>query len=99
MHDRSSFLRRITPSITSIACTRVFLELSGTRPYAYGGRNRRNRSMRTVIVRGPVGTTAQSTSAGAYALTTLGNTTIGTDVGSIAEFTWNPSSAPSAQTV
>lgn len=29
MHDQSLHLRRITPSITSIACTRVFLELRG----------------------------------------------------------------------
>ena len=29
MHDRSLVLHSITPSITSLACTRVFLELRG----------------------------------------------------------------------
>ena len=122
MHDRSSFLRRITPSITSLACTRVFLELrgfilhSGTEslpPYASGTlpsyhgpgddrkdaleglrrRNRRNLSLDSFV--SDLGeTTTQSTSAGVYELTTLGNTVIGTDVSSIAGFTGSPSSAP-----
>ncbi len=118
MHDRSLLLRRITPSITSLACTRVFLELrglilhSGTEnlpPYAPGtfpsyhgpgddqkgsseGLRRRNRRSLSpeFFVSDPGGTTAQSTSAGVYELTNFGNTTIGTDVSSIAGFTGSP---------
>jgi hypothetical protein len=49
------------------------------------------------LVSDPGGTTAQSTSTGVYELTTFGNTTIGMDMSSVAEFTGSPSSAPSAQ--
>ena len=59
-------------------------------------RNRRNLSL-DFPVSDPEGTTAQSTSAGVYELTTFGNTTFGMDVGSVAGFTGSPSSVPSTQ--
>jgi len=116
-------LRSITPSITSLACTRVILALrglflhSGTNsppsyepgtlpPYRASGTDRkdadsRRRSRQNLsldfLVSDAGGTTAQSTSAGVYELTTFGNTTFGMEVSSIAGITESPTSAPSAQ--
>ena len=123
VYDRCLLLPSITPSITSLACTRVILALrglflnsgtdsppsyeSGTLPsYRTPGtdrkdagsrrRNRRNLSL-DFLVPDAGGTTAQSTSAGVYELTTFGNSTFGMEVNSIAGFTESPASVPSAQ--
>jgi len=128
MQDQYSLLRSITPIITSIACTRVFLEFhgllfhsgtenppsyeSGTLP-PYNGpgndrkddlggsrrRNRRNLSLDFLVSDRGEFTTAQSTSAGVYELTTFENTTSGMEVSSSAGFTGSPPSARSAPTL
>jgi len=127
MRNRSLLLRRITPSITSLVCTRVFLELrglllhsgtespppyaSGTIPWYHGAGDDRKDSLGGLrrhdrqnlsldfFVSDPGGTTAQSTSAGVHEPTTFGNTTVGTEVSSVAGFKWSPLSAPPARTV
>ena len=100
IHDQCLLLRSITPSITSLACTRVFLALRGY--YLHSGTNNppsrthntfpsshdpddvRNLSL-DFFASGRSGTTARSTSAGAYEVTTFENTTVGMELGSIAE--------------
>jgi len=115
-------MHSITPSITSLACTRVILALrglflhsgmdappsytSGTLPpYRDSGTDRKDGSSRRhnrrnlslgFLASDPAGTTAQSTSAGVYELTTFGNTTFGIEVSPVTGFTGSPSSAPSA---
>ena len=90
----------ITPSITSLACTRVFLALRGyylhsgtddppsrtenTLPSHHDPSEDQNLSL-DFFTSGQEGTTAQSSSAGAYEVTTFGNTTVGMELGSIAE--------------
>jgi len=105
----------IAPSITSLACTRVFLALRGcylhsgtddppSRTYSsyhdpindrkdyfvgLGRRGDQNLSM-DFFVSDPGGTTDQSTSAGAYEITTFGNATVGMELSSIAESSGAP---------
>lgn len=94
---RGLFLRPGTENPPSYA--------SGTLPPYYGpgedrkdylenSRRHNRRSLRTSDL-GGAGTTAQFTSAGAYELTTFGNTTFGSEVALSAGFVGSPSSAPS----
>lgn len=124
MHGRCSLLRSITPSVTSLTCTRVFLEFrglflhSGTEsppPYVSGTsssyrdnpgddrkgylggslrRDHRNLSL-DLFVSDPGGTTGQSTSTGAYAFTTFGNTAVEMGVSPDGRLTAGPSRAQS----
>ena len=99
-------LRSITPSITSLACTRVILALRGLfldssvdgQSVHKSGPSRNSGTDRKLsLVLDLNGATGQFTSAGILELTTFGNTTVGAEVSSITGFTGSPSRGPSAQ--
>ena len=93
-------LRSITPSITSIACTRVILALRGLLLHSsVDGRSVYKSGTLQPSRKDYLGGTRRPnrrklTSVGFFELTTSGNTT---EVSSIAGFTGNPHGGPSAQ--
>jgi len=96
-------LRSITPSITSLACTRVILALRGSLlhssvdgPSVYKSGTLRP-SCEDYLGGSRRPNRRKLTSVGVFELTTFGNTTVGAEVSSIAGFTGSPSCWPSAQ--